>query len=296
MTSSNTPPFDVEHGLIGLPGAPARWIWAFTCPAPKCTCRTAIVLSTPGARETLLERGRPVAEAWRDSRGYCRAAQDLQGVTAFAIDLDTCTLFPPVGDAALEVAAHPEVRDVADRIDDDVLDAIARLWHRGKGQEPPPEPGVGGANIEVEGWRPGDLVVWDEARPALRGDTYVFGERTFEAVELYCVEPECGCGEVIVDFSPIVPRGAPHPGHVELHGTEVTLHPSHERHRDRLSELWNAYCQRHPRHRERFARRCATMHGLAGRIVAASPKPKVGRNAPCPCGSGKKFKKCCGAA
>ncbi len=23
--------------------------------------------------------------------------------------------------------------------------------------------------------------------------------------------------------------------------------------------------------------------------------PKVGRNAPCPCGSGKKFKKCCGA-
>jgi len=24
--------------------------------------------------------------------------------------------------------------------------------------------------------------------------------------------------------------------------------------------------------------------------------PKVGRNAPCPCGSGKKFKKCCGAA
>lgn len=25
-------------------------------------------------------------------------------------------------------------------------------------------------------------------------------------------------------------------------------------------------------------------------------KPKVGRNDPCPCGSGKKYKKCCGAA
>jgi len=24
-------------------------------------------------------------------------------------------------------------------------------------------------------------------------------------------------------------------------------------------------------------------------------KPKVGRNDPCPCGSGKKYKKCCGA-
>ena len=26
------------------------------------------------------------------------------------------------------------------------------------------------------------------------------------------------------------------------------------------------------------------------------PEPKIGRNEPCPCGSGKKFKKCCGAA
>ena len=24
------------------------------------------------------------------------------------------------------------------------------------------------------------------------------------------------------------------------------------------------------------------------------PEPKVGRNDPCPCGSGKKYKKCCG--
>ena len=32
------------------------------------------------------------------------------------------------------------------------------------------------------------------------------------------------------------------------------------------------------------------------REVAKSMQPKVGRNEPCPCGSGKKFKKCCGAA
>ncbi|MFQ7436849.1 MAG: SEC-C metal-binding domain-containing protein [Ruminococcus sp.] len=25
-----------------------------------------------------------------------------------------------------------------------------------------------------------------------------------------------------------------------------------------------------------------------------SPRKKVGRNDPCPCGSGKKYKKCCG--
>jgi len=32
------------------------------------------------------------------------------------------------------------------------------------------------------------------------------------------------------------------------------------------------------------------------REVARMMQPKVGRNEPCPCGSGKKFKKCCGAA
>ena len=37
---------------------------------------------------------------------------------------------------------------------------------------------------------------------------------------------------------------------------------------------------------------------LEGQIVGVDPlkrtAPKVGRNEPCPCGSGKKFKKCCG--
>ena len=29
--------------------------------------------------------------------------------------------------------------------------------------------------------------------------------------------------------------------------------------------------------------------------VAADKRPKAGKNDPCPCGSGRKFKKCCGA-
>lgn len=37
-------------------------------------------------------------------------------------------------------------------------------------------------------------------------------------------------------------------------------------------------------------------HAVYEREVAKTLQPKVGRNEPCPCGSGKKFKKCCGAA
>jgi SEC-C motif-containing protein len=35
--------------------------------------------------------------------------------------------------------------------------------------------------------------------------------------------------------------------------------------------------------------------GISGPRPVKRAAPKVGRNDPCPCGSGKKFKKCCGA-
>ncbi len=35
-------------------------------------------------------------------------------------------------------------------------------------------------------------------------------------------------------------------------------------------------------------------HGTAGREPVESTK--IGRNEPCPCGSGKKYKKCCGGS
>ena len=34
--------------------------------------------------------------------------------------------------------------------------------------------------------------------------------------------------------------------------------------------------------------------GLMGAPTVRRGGPKIGRNAPCPCGSGKKYKKCCG--
>jgi SEC-C motif domain protein len=53
-------------------------------------------------------------------------------------------------------------------------------------------------------------------------------------------------------------------------------------------------------HHERaeFHRIGGVWHYTDGRMRSHDPivrGPKVGRNDPCPCGSGKKFKKCCGA-
>jgi hypothetical protein len=295
VTRADASAFDMEQGLLALPGDPARWIWAFTCPEPECGCRTATILSAEGNRASLVEKAWRVAATWQSDANFARATLDLPGVTSFSIDLDTRRIFPAVGDAPLDVGEHPEVGAIADRLDDDVLDTIARNWHRAKGEQPPTGPGASGGTIEVEDWQPGRPVFWHEVEPSLRRDTYTCGAHVYEALELYCVEPECDSSWAIVDFAPVAPRGAPSPGCVEFDGEDETIRPDHERHRGRLDELWAAYCARHRHYRERFAHRSVLMHALAGRIVAAPPRPKVGRNDPCPCGSGKKHKKCCGA-
>ena len=52
--------------------------------------------------------------------------------------------------------------------------------------------------------------------------------------------------------------------------------------------------------RAQFARKGPAWYFVDGKEVKPKPvvraAPKVGRNDPCPCGSGKKHKKCCGAA
>jgi SEC-C motif-containing protein len=49
----------------------------------------------------------------------------------------------------------------------------------------------------------------------------------------------------------------------------------------------------------RFVRRAGRWYYKDGDVKGATPvtrsAPKIGRNDPCPCGSGKKHKKCCGA-
>ena len=51
--------------------------------------------------------------------------------------------------------------------------------------------------------------------------------------------------------------------------------------------------------RSRFQRHAGSWYYVDGEVPKPQTQrhvaPKVGRNDPCPCGSGKKFKKCCGA-
>lgn len=293
-----------EAGLIALAGDDPRWIWAFTCSTRGCDCRTAVVLSTDGAREMLVARGAPVRDAWLRGERHAKAAAALEGVTAFAIDIDEGEVFPACGEdpcEAFDFEAHPEARGVVDRIEGETLEELGRVWYLGKGWPDPEVKSRDAQQIKVESWKPGEVVAWSEAMVGVRQDIFRFDERAFAAVDLYSVAEGCSCGEVVLDFAPIVPRGAFAPGAVRVHKlAEATVEPEPEKHRERLGQLWAAFQKRHPRYRERFACWSTVMQQLAGRIVAAPrarierPTAQVGRNDRCPCGSGKKYKKYCG--
>ncbi len=193
------------------------------------------------------------------------------------------------------------MRAVVERLDGEVLDGIGRLWYRGKGKPTPEARALAAEQIVVRGWKPGEVLVHDDVLGGVRADLYKLDGRLYEALDLYCVAPGCTCGEVIVDVATVMPRGGPPLGHVVVERSGAARLEPRGNGRERLEQVWTAFQKRHPSYRARLARRGAAMKEIAARIVPGAPpraeaKPKIGRNDACPCGSGKKYKKCCGAA
>ena len=287
-----------EDGVFELAGAAPAWIWVLTCPTPSCPCRTALVLATHDGREHLLERAAAVRDAWNAQTDYSAAAAALDDLVVFHIDIDTAEVFSPRGDKPLNLSAHPRIADIATRIDGDLLESIGELWYRGKGWPDPKQETLSAAQIKSTGWQRGEMLAWDDACISVRQDYYVLNGRLYEAAEMYCPLPECECGEVLIHFETLKPRGAPSPGDVTVKRSGETQILPNKKGRDRLEQLWTAFRTRHPNHLARFARRYPIMKSIGARIVATPPAlpPKAGRNDSCPCGSGKKYKRCCGTS
>lgn len=68
---------------------------------------------------------------------------------------------------------------------------------------------------------------------------------------------------------------------------------------ERLGELFTRLPGREADLQALAAEQRAWQQETGGIVATASPvrraAPKVGRNDPCPCGSGRKYKRCCGA-
>jgi hypothetical protein len=132
---------------------------------------------------------------------------------------------------------------------------------------------------------------------------------------LYCPNPACRCHEAWLLFIRLIPAG---PGQAAATSEEclraiLKFDGSwriEERGNTPLVEaqrLLKAWLEGHPGMIERFKEEYRAIKAIGRRsLQSSSPSPssiqhravqtkKIGRNAPCSCGSGKKYKKCCGA-
>lgn len=182
----------------------------------------------------------------------------------------------------------------------------------------------------VDKWREMDWTWWDgeepvgwhEVHPESPDDRYHVDGTTYDAVDYYCLLPECDCDQVTVRFFRAAGKKTEVVGEVfvEPRSREVVGTTNAPGKRRVLDHLWSAF--EASRELALLSNRFREMRSLGPQILAlrerqlrpaAAPgdgkiaaqdhqlKPatvrreaKIGRNAPCPCGSGRKYKKCCG--
>jgi len=138
------------------------------------------------------------------------------------------------------------------------------------------------------------------------------------ADDQYCVMPDCTCREVVLSFLPLE---TPSDGSNTISSARVPaarcdyksnrIVPIQASAADQpsLQALAGAARAQNPTWIRDVTRRHAQLKTLYARALLQASKratprggpavraePKAGRNDPCPCGSGKKYKKCCGRA
>lgn len=152
-------------------------------------------------------------------------------------------------------------------------------------------------------WEPGGMVSWLEVYPDDLNLLFDLDGTVYWADDMYCINPGCACKEVGLAFSKVGTDGVENVGaaSITLPSCRFSSVMSEDVNEKQLRSLWSAL-RKLPGLCAQLKERMKRMKPIGQEIVRLSggnhalpvmPQPKVGRNDPCPCGSGKKFKKCC---
>jgi hypothetical protein len=150
-------------------------------------------------------------------------------------------------------------------------------------------------------WQPGDLVGWNDVFPDDFHFIFFLCGKKYIAIDNYCITPGCRCNDVAISFLNMDEKnelGAVFTDTMKLNVQDVHSQKSSKQ---ELLKCWGQLKTVYPdlkiklqkRHKEikRFGCEIARISGNFTAPVVT--EKKVNRNDPCPCGSGKKFKKCC---
>ncbi len=265
------------------------------CPHPGCACQLVYV-------DGFVIDGQASAVYWDQEGVHLERSGDNPGRVTLEEKM-IAIVDPDSG----ETKAHPDLPDASDpalvdwltsEMNEELLEVLHRYRARAKGY-PPEGPSK---NIDLDAVEEHHLAAVDDLLDGTRSDEYVIGDRRYWAGMFLCPTPWCDCHEARIVFfddeaesgdavgSVLLDLGGPSGYKIEEMAAECAP-------KKLLEDLWALFEQRHDvgrylRHRE------AQMKGVGDtlwrRISEQVPAaPKVGRNDPCPCGSGRKYKRCC---
>jgi hypothetical protein len=151
----------------------------------------------------------------------------------------------------------------------------------------------------------GAMVAYFDIFPFAKRIEFIHEQENWMVDDQYCCNPKCPCLEAALLFFRLPEKMGQGPLRPTLavsyrypEGQATRLKPEGD---PRYSEqtLLESLKETRADLDSLLATRQSLLRRLCGRSlkkqIVHSPKSKIGRNDPCPCGSGKKWKKCCGA-
>jgi len=151
------------------------------------------------------------------------------------------------------------------------------------------------------------MIGYGNVLPYSRHITLTVNDRPYIVTDLYCVKNDCQCNDSVLHYFPL--DGSGPPGNPVLSvfvnhetkqwrevedpsaGDEPALDDKTAK-SELEAEYPNLYALLAQRHRQLKLLYANYLKSRAPRQMPSAKK--AGRNEPCPCGSGKKYKKCCG--
>lgn len=139
---------------------------------------------------------------------------------------------------------------------------------------------------------PGAMIPYDRLFPYDWDLIITHGGHHYWASDQHCPKAACPCREIVVALQDISAPDARQVGRLRITGLSrrPRANPSSPSAARLFEPLWAKYGSELVR-RHSEVRQAVIAHAASQRPMAQSVIP--GRNAPCPCGSGQKFKRCC---
>ena len=186
-------------------------------------------------------------------------------------------------------------------VDGDLLDRFYDEWLRAKAWKRRDQPDW----EALRSIEPSEMVYWQEAFPDERPDVFLLRDGAFMVWDAHCINPHCTFTDSRLMILDTVNHESHEVGSVlvdHVRGVAKDFE-AFTISKSAMRRVWRAYSRRH-QVAKRLRIRKQRLTELVRQVDLPSAPPlaslqnrtvvKIGRNQPCPCGSGKKYKRCCG--